>query len=366
MLTKAMKAVSVRYLICSASIVVAYFLVKKLEYTLALAYPFVTPIWIPAGITVATFALFGFRMWPAVLLGSFLTQFGRVDVGSATIGAMGSTFGGFCGTYLVSRFVPIRKAFDTARGVFLFILLGCIGTACISSTIGVAGMYVASHIDLNHCGLMWVRWSLANTIGVLLIAPFLILLLRGAHHRFGVADFGELTVLLLGMIVVCLAIFGPLAVSMNAHRIFRPWLCIPFLIWAGFRFCQLEAAGATLILFSTAIWGTLHHYGPFLSPNLTDSLITLDGFVGVLSTMTLVVAALVVEQRTAREDLLIAQAAMHEAAERKNRDLIVTVQALEMEIAGRTSGGEEGWNRQGIGASGARESQSRVRSGDPE
>jgi integral membrane sensor domain MASE1 len=337
MLTKSIRILSVRYLICSAGIVLTYLLVRQVEYHLALAYPFVTPIWIPAGITVAVFALFGFRMWPAVLIGSFLTQFARIGEISAIIGALGSTLGGFCGTYLLNRFVPVRKAFDTARGVFLFVLFGCICTACVSSTIGVLGIYLGGQIDVNNCGPMWIRWSLANTVGVLLIAPFLILLLRGSHHQFGLMDFGELTALLMGMIFVCFAIFGPLSVSMNTHRIFRPWLCIPFLIWAGFRFCQLEAAGATLLLFGTAIWGTLHKFGPFLSDNLNDSLILLDGFVGVIAAMTLVVAALVVEQRNAREELLRTQAILSETAERKNRDLIVTVQALEMEIAERSS-----------------------------
>ena len=327
------------------------------EYRLALPYPFVTPIWIPAGITVATFTLFGFRMWPAVLVGSFLTQFERVGVISATIGALGSTVGAFSGLSLLNRFVPGRKAFDTARGVFLFVLFACIWSACVSSSIGVAGMYVASHADLSHCGPMWIRWSLANAIGALLIAPFLILLLRGAHHRFSLIDFSELTVLLFGMIVVCLAIFGPLSVSMNTRRLIHPWLCIPFLIWAGFRFCQLEAAGATLILFSTAIWGTLHHYGPFVGQNLTDSLIHLDGYIGVIGTMTLVVAAMVVEQRNAREDLLKTQALLSEAAERKNRDLIVTVQALEMEIAGRNTGS---WNRRSLDVSGSKESEAHM------
>src|SRR5262249_26090537 len=107
------------------------------------------------------------------------------------------------------------------------------------------------------------------------------------------------------------------------------------LIWAGFRFCQLEAAGATLILFSTAIWGTIHGYGTFLASNLTDSLILLDSFIAVIGTMTLVVAAFIVGQRNANGEILKAEAVLHEAAERKNRDLIVTVRALEVQIAGR-------------------------------
>jgi two-component system NtrC family sensor kinase len=111
-------------------------------------------------------------------------------------------------------------------------------------------------------------------------------------------------------------------------------LCVPFLMWAAFRFCPLEAAGATLILFGSAIWGTLHGYGTFVSKNLTISLALLDTFVGIIGTMTLAVAALVVERRRAEEQLLGVQSVLQAEVEGKRRELAETVQALGVEVAG--------------------------------
>jgi len=106
------------------------------------------------------------------------------------------------------------------------------------------------------------------------------------------------------------------------------------LIWAAFRFYQLEAAGATLILFGSAIWGTLHGYGSFVEKNLMASLILLDTLIGVIGTTTLVIAAMVVERRRVIGELLGTQRLLQKAVETKERDLIVTVQTLEVEITG--------------------------------
>jgi integral membrane sensor domain MASE1 len=175
---------------------------------------------------------------------------------------------------------------------------------------------------------------LAHGIGNLLIAPFLILLLRGSHHRLDLLEFGELTILLLGLIFVCLLVFSPLSLSLNKNNVIQVWLCVPFLIWAAFRFCPLEAAGTTLILFSSAIWGTLHGYGSFVAGNLTTSLILLNTFVGVIGTMALVVAAMVAEQRRIEGELLGTHSLLKEMVERKDRDLVVTVQELDVEATG--------------------------------
>jgi hypothetical protein len=77
----------------------------------------------------------------------------------------------------------------------------------------------------------------------------------------------------------------------------------------------------------------LHGYGSFVSKNLTTSLILLDSFAGVIGTTTLVVAAMVVERRRIEGELLGTQSLLQEAVEAKDRDLTVTVEALDVELA---------------------------------
>jgi hypothetical protein len=71
-----------------------------------------------------------------------------------------------------------------------------------------------------------------------------------------------------------------------------------------------------------------------MSNNRTISLALLDTFVGVIGTMTLVVAAMVVERRRIEEELLGVQSLLQAAVEGKDQELAVTVEALNVEAAG--------------------------------
>jgi len=312
-----------------------YFVGARLGLKLALVQPYATPIWLPAGGAIAAFIIFGYRVWPTVLIGSFLGHATTLGLVSTTfLIPVGATFEGLAGAYLVNKFAHGAKAFDAAKDVLLFVLFTCVCAPSINATFGFGIHYFGGRANLTDSALIVLSWWLAHSIGVLVVVPFLILLLRNSHHRLNLREFGELTVLLLGLIFVCLLVFGPLSLSLNKSQVIRAWLCVPFLIWAAFRFCPLEAAGTTLILFGSAIWGTLHGYGTFISKNLTISLALLDTFVGVIGTMILVIAAMVVERRRIEEELLGVQSLLQAAVERKDRELVVTVHALEMEVAG--------------------------------
>lgn len=326
---------TVKHLALLICVTVVYFVAGEVGVKVAFVVPYVTPIWLPASIGVAAFILFGYRMWPAILVGSLLSHLTMMGwVTASFVIPVGATLEGITAAYLVNKFANGAKAFDTPKGVVRFVLLACVLAPSISATIGIGRLYLAGHTSLMDCGSQWLTWWLGHCIGILLVTPFLILLLRASHHRMDGWEFAELTILLVGLIFACLLVFGPLSQSLNKNQVVQAWLCVPFLMWAGFRFCPLEAAGTTLILFGSAIWGTLHGYGSFVARDLTTSLLLLDTFIGVIGTMTLVVAALVVERRRSEEELLGVQSLLRDAVERKDRDLVVTVRALEVEIAG--------------------------------
>lgn len=328
-------SLSPRNLALFASIALVYFAAGRLGLKLAFVHPYETPIWIPSGVSLAAFILFGYRVWPAILVGCFLDHATRAGLEPNTFSIpVASVLEGMAGAYLVKKFANGAKAFDSAKGVFLFVLLACTFAPVINPTIGVGMDYLRGSVNLRDAGFRWVTWWLAHGIGILLVAPFLILVLRASHHGLDGGEVRELTLLLLSLIFVCLLVFGSLSLSLNKERVVQVWVCVPFLIWAAFRFCPLEAAGTTLILFGTAIWGTLHGYGSFVARNLTTSLILLDTFIGVIGTMTLVVAAMVVERRRIEGELLGTQSLLQHAVERKERDLVVTVRALEVEVTG--------------------------------
>jgi signal transduction histidine kinase len=82
------------------------------------------------------------------------------------------------------------------------------------------------------------------------------------------------------------------------------FLCLPFLLWAAFRFGPSEAAAALVFLSGMAVWGTLHGFGPFVGRSANESLLLLESFLAVTSVTTLGVAAVVLQQRQAEAEIL--------------------------------------------------------------
>jgi integral membrane sensor domain MASE1 len=316
---------------------ICFFATARLGLWLHFVQPYATPVWLPGGCAIAVFILFGYRSWPAVLIGSFLghvTALGPVR--ASFVAPVAVVLEGIAAAYLVNRFAHGVKAFDTVRDVIRFVLFTCILAPLIDAVLAFNTNFLVWHHSFADASLITFQWWLAHSIGVLVVAPFFVLLFRASHHPLHLPEVVELSTLLAGLIFLCLLVFGPLSANLNPFQVIRPYMGIPFLLWAAFRFCPLEAAGATFILFGSAIWGTMHGYGQFVSHNHAESLTLMDAFIGVTGIMTLVVAALVVQRRQIELKLLAVQSLLQEAVEGKNRDLELTAQALELEVAGHT------------------------------
>lgn len=310
-----------------------YIVAGEVALKLELIHLGVVAVWPPSGIAVAALILLGYRVWPSILLGIFVLDvyINRHPLTSLAI-ASANSLEGLTAAFLVNRFARGAKALDTAGGVIRFVLYACVASPAISATIAMGSFYFSGLAGRAELANLWTTWWLGNGSGILLLAPFLLMLFDRPHHRMDGGEILELTSLVLGMILIAMFAFGPLSPTLNKVQFFRAWMCIPFLIWAAFRFCQLEVAGLTILLFGTAVWGTMHDFGYFVTPDLHLSLMNLDAFIAVIGTMSLAVAAMVAERRGIVSKLLGIQSLLQEAVARKDRDLLATVESLHMEV----------------------------------
>src|SRR5207247_5758454 len=68
-----------------AAMAAAYYVVGRLGLLLAIPPGYATAVWPASGIALAGTLLFGYRVWPGILLGSFLINLRTsLDTGSAT------------------------------------------------------------------------------------------------------------------------------------------------------------------------------------------------------------------------------------------------------------------------------------------
>ena len=286
----------------AALVIVAFVASARLELRLIHSQTSMGVIWLPAGISMAAILLRGRRIVPAIFLASLCVELiSSVPLLGALTIAGGNTAEALLGGYLVSRFAGGAKVFSRPADVLRFcVLAGALATLA-SAIVGTSVVWGPAGLNRPETLTIFAAWWAGHALGVLVLTPFLILLLNGKHQPLQLSELIEVSVLLIGLSIVCVVSFGPAGVFTD--RVDTPlFLCVPFLVWAGIRFCPLEAAGACIILCGFATWGSLHGYGPFNT--ITAMPLSLAAYLCVVNTMTLTGAATVASQREVSEKLL--------------------------------------------------------------
>ena len=131
-----------------AAMAAAYYVVGRLGLLLAIPPGYATAVWPASGIALAGTLLFGYRVWPGILLGSFLINLRtsldttstasilNTTVLAASIG-MGASLQAIVGAFLIRRFTQYPTAFVEARDIIKFLLLGAPVSCLVNATWGV-------------------------------------------------------------------------------------------------------------------------------------------------------------------------------------------------------------------------------------
>lgn len=270
----------------------AYFLAGKFGLALAVVNASVSPVWPPTGIALASFLLLGPRIWPAILAGAFLVNVTTTGSIATSVGiALGNAVEGRLGAELVRLFANGRDAFDRARDVVKFVLLGGLFSTTVSATIGVSSLTLGGAADWHDYPAIWFTWWLGDAVGALVVGPVIVLwcarftaprswwrVIEGAGLFAAVVAAGALV------------FFGFVGQPLT-------FLCLPPMVWAAFRFGQRETAAAIAILSALAIWGTVRGLGPFADGPPNEALLLLQAFLGTMAVMSIMIAAVVAERK---------------------------------------------------------------------
>jgi diguanylate cyclase (GGDEF)-like protein len=284
-----------------AGLSVVYFVAGKLGLQLAYVQASATAVWPCTGIAVAALLVFGYRVWPGILIGAFLVNLTTAGTVATSIAiAAGNTLEGLAGCYLVNRFARGKDAFVRAQDIFKFALFGGMIATAVSATIGVGTLAAAGFTNWAAFGSIWCTWWLGDAVGAVTVTPLLLLWWENPHIRWTREQVTELAFLFLGLFATGWVVFGkPFHSELKNYPL--EYLCIPFLIWAAFRFGRRKAATALCALSMIAVWGTLHGYGPFARESQNTSLLLMQAFMGIMAITTLALAAEVSEHKRAEE-----------------------------------------------------------------
>jgi CHASE1-domain containing sensor protein len=143
-------------------------------------------VWPASGVALAGTLLFGYRVWPGILLGSFLTNLPTsLDTTStasilntaalaASIG-VGASLQAIVGAFLIRRFTQYPIEFVGARDIIKFLLLGGPVSCLVNATWGVTSLLLGGVIQpvdyLSH----WWTWWVGDAIGVITFTPLILI-----------------------------------------------------------------------------------------------------------------------------------------------------------------------------------------------
>lgn len=261
-----------------------------------------TLVWAPTGIALAALLIGGFRLWPGILAGVLATNLltGAPIPVAVGIGA-GNTLEALAGAYALTRIPGFRRSLDRLVDVLGLIVFAALLSTALSATIGVSSLYLGGIVPLARFGETWRAWWLGDLIGALLVAPVVLAwsIMPRAVARDRILEAGALS---LSLAAVSLIVFSAHAGD-NHGALGEAYLFFPIIIWAAVRFGQRGSVSTTFLISVIAVGATVLGHGPFVQPQLHQSLIALQTFMAITAATFLVLGASISERDAATAHL---------------------------------------------------------------
>jgi diguanylate cyclase (GGDEF)-like protein len=232
---------------------IIYFLTARIGLALALVHDTVTLFWPPSGIALASLLIFGWRAFPAIIIGEFFANLGgALPVGSVIGISCGNALEGLVGYYLLRHHLGFDEKLQTLRDVVALFIFGVLFSPLVAAANGawwIMAAFGGSWADYLHTLQYW--W-MGDALGVALFTPLILAWLRGDQ---GVWDMKHVqhAILAAGLLVMgCVVIFTDL----NNHLV-EVGLFFPFMVWIALNFNLRCVSMALLLVFTSSIFGLL-------------------------------------------------------------------------------------------------------------
>ena len=231
-----------------------------------------TPLWPPTGMALAIILLRGYRIWPAVLIGSFSATVITTGVLAAQgpAIAIGSTLAALAGARVINYWSYGTKTFFTPLGIARFVLIAFVPTAMLSTAGAISGQLFNTELDFNALAVTTAIWWLTDAVGSVIIAPVIVLWATSPLRASAKLDLAETAGIILAAATVGAIAFLP--VTIGSLKVLLPYqsvcgfLILLPLMWACLRGNQRAAATAALIFCGLAAWGFVDANGAASSP----------------------------------------------------------------------------------------------------
>jgi integral membrane sensor domain MASE1 len=280
----------------------SYLLTAYLGLSLDAVGGFATLVWAPTGISLAFLLIYGTKLWPAIFLAAFFINlyFGANYLAAIGI-ALGNTLEAVAAVFLLKKYHLDARLLELEDTVKFIVISGLIATL-VSASIGTFSLWATGEIGRELLQPTWLAWWVGDMLGNLVIAPLLIVWLQNSTlkvERKRLVEFGLWLVL---TVFIGVMLMGNILGNTYMNSPFS-YFIFPPLIWGALRFSRPVVLTITLLVTILSIWFTTLGKGPFIRPDLSESLLLLQMFIAVVSVTIFIMATIVQEARLSEEEI---------------------------------------------------------------
>ena len=149
-----------------AGIALAYAVCGLVALHIAIPPGYIAPLFPAAGIALAGMLIYGPRIWPAILLGSLVTNAEAVmESGFGSWGwiaplcvGTGAVLQAFAGAALARRWIGFPNTLDTAGAIVRLLFIAAPLSCLVSASVGVGSLVMLGLLPPNEAGFSWWNW----------------------------------------------------------------------------------------------------------------------------------------------------------------------------------------------------------------
>lgn len=168
------------------SVAVGYYFFGRIGLLLEVEPQHTCAVWPAAGFALGALIVFGWRVWPGVLIGALcVNPTSCFDPEGAlstqqlalteSVIAIGCTLHGLVGLSLLKRFVGIPAPLLEKGVILKFLLVGGPLAGTVSSAIGTATLFAAGLITHDELLFTWCTWWVGDALGVAFVTPIFLI-----------------------------------------------------------------------------------------------------------------------------------------------------------------------------------------------
>jgi two-component system, NtrC family, sensor kinase len=286
----------------------------------------ISAIWPSVGVYLTFVLLWGYRVWPGILLSELLINpmfYGHDNPEVSIAISFIDLIDPLLMAFLIQKLIKHKSWLGRSQDIFKFAGVVFV-EPILTSNLGSFVLCFGGITDWNNLSSTWLIWWQSIFLGALIITPTLLAWSSIFRVKKSLPSSWKIELIMILGLVAGISYF---AFGSGGYSV--EYMLLPVLIWSTFR---LQLRHTTLLVVgvsATAIWGTMYGVGTFYRPSIMESLIQLQSFMGVVILTNLLLSAMLDENRQVELKLKQINEELEQRVEARTAELKMTLQDLQ-------------------------------------